>query len=379
MRRRPLIAIDATSVPPRPAGAATYIINLVRALGRTDSDHEYAVYARRHALPHFQDVPASFELIDVGDQARWQRQVWEQTLLPFDLRQRRAALLHSPHHTTPLLYCPCPRILTVHDVTFFLLTERYPWLRRYYFQVMTRLAARRAAAVLVPSESVRTDASRFLNLARKTVVATAEGVSERFRAAVPGGCPAEVRERYGLPPHYLLSLGTREPGKNRATIFAAFRRLFDEGRDEHLVVVGQAAWGTAAEDASLQSEGLRGRVHFTGYVADADLPAVYSGADVFVFPSLHEGFGLPVLEAMASGVPVVTSNVSAMPEVAGEAALLVDPTNAFAIAEAIAQVLDDQALAEKLRTDGLERARLFTWDACAVRTIAVYRKVLGEG
>jgi len=378
VHRRPLIAIDATSVPPRPAGAATYIINLVRALGRTDSDHDYAVYTRRHTLQYFQDLPASFEVTDVGDQSRWRRQVWEQTLLPLDLRKRHAALLHSPHHTTPLLYSPCPQILTVHDVTFFLLPQRYPWLRRYYFQAMTRLAAMKAAAVIVPSESVRVDASRLLGLGRKTMVATAEGVSESFRPSVPGECRAEVRERYGLPPQYVLSLGTREPGKNRVTIFAALRRLLDEGRDPHLVVVGQAAWGTAEEDASLESKGLRERVHFTGYVADADLPAIYAGADVFAFPSLYEGFGLPVLEAMASGVPVVTSNVSAMPEVAGDAALLVDPTDASALARAIASILDDQSLAARLRAAGLERARAFTWDACAVRTVAVYNKVLVE-
>jgi glycosyltransferase involved in cell wall biosynthesis len=374
---RPLIAIDATSVPRQPAGAGMYIINLVRALAQTDSEHDYVVYLRHHSLAAFSDLPKSFTLSDTGEQSRWQRQLWEQAWLPLDLRKRNAALLHSPHHTTPFVYSPCPRVLTVHDVTFFILPERYPWPRRRYFQLMTALSAAKAAAIVVPSESVRGEVGRFLKVRETEVTVTHEGVDPAFRPLGKAECTA-ARERYGLPEKYLFSLGTREPGKNRQAIFLALRRLVDEGRDLYLVVTGQAAWGATKEQEGIEALGLRERVHFTGYVAGDDLPALYNGAAAFVFPSLHEGFGLPVLEAMACGVPVVTSNVSALPEVAGDAALLVDPNDAAAIAAAIGRLLEEPALAAKMRAAGIERARSFTWEACARRTVAVYKRALGE-
>ncbi len=374
---RPLIAYDATSVPPQPAGAGAYTLNLLRALVRLDTEHDYVVYGRSHVLPLLGQMPANVTVSDVGALSRARRLFWEQVSLPLDLRQRKAALLHSPHHTTPLLYCPCPRVLTVHDVTFFIVPERYPLSRRLYFQVLTLLAARRSARVLVPSASVKDDARIFLRLPPERADVTAEGVDLSFRPA-DAAAVAAVREKYGLPAGYLLSLGTREPGKNRTALFHAMRRLLDEGRDVHLAVAGQAGWKTDEEQAALDTVGLRGLVRFTGYVAQEDLPALYSGARVFVFPSLYEGFGLPVLEAMACGVPVVTSNVSAMPEVAGDAALLVDPHDDGAIADAVGRLLDDESLTAKLARAGVERASAFTWDECARKTLAAYSAVLGE-
>jgi len=243
---------------------------------------------------------------------------------------------------------------------------------------MTKLSVRKAAAVLVPSESVRREAQRFLGAGAHTAEITYEGVDPAFRPLDKTEAALTARERYGLPDRYLFSLGTREPGKNRQAIFRALRRLVDEGRDLHLVVTGQAAWGATKEDGDVAALGLTGLVHFTGYVPREDLPALYNAADAFVFPSLYEGFGLPVLEAMACGVPVVTSNVSALPEVAGDAALLVDPNDAGEIAAAIGRVLDESALAEKMRAAGIERVRTFTWEACALRTIAVYKRLLRE-
>lgn len=371
------VAIDATSVPPEPAGAGRYIISLVRALAIVDPTRPYVIYARSHALRHFEGLPASFDLVDVGGLTRWRRQVWEQTALPFDLRRRGVRLLHSPHHTTPL-FSPCPRVVTFHDVTFFILPERYPFVRRHYFRIMTLLAARKARRILVPSEAVRDDLRTVMRVAPDQTSVTYEGVDREFRRLDRYECAALAQERYGLPPGYLLSLGTREPGKNRENVFRALRRLLDQGRDLHLAVVGQTGWKLEREEAALQDLGLEGRVHFTGYVPQADLPALYNAARCFVFPSLYEGFGLPALEAMACGVPVVTSNVSSLPEVVGDCALKVDPTDAEAIAEAIARILDDETLATLLGQAGIERAAEFAWEGCATATVSVYRQVLGE-
>ena len=378
MSGRALIAFDASSVPPRPAGAGVYSIELIRALSRVDGEHDYLVYARSHALPLLSGLGARVRLVDIGVKSRAARLVWEQVALPLDLRRRGARLLHSPHHTTPLVWSPCPRVVTVHDVTFFILPKRYPLTRRLYFQALTMLAARRAGALLVPSESVAEEARAFLGIPVGRIAVTHEGVSAGFAPVAKDEASRVARESYGLPDGYLLSLGTREPGKNRERIFWALRYLLDIGLDPHLAVVGQEAWGAGAESGLVEQLGLEGRVHFTGYVAQDDVAALYSGASVFVFPSLHEGFGLPVLEAMACGAPVVTSNTSSLPEVAGNAAILVDAEDPHAIADAVARIQSDAATAARLRGAGLMRAAGFTWEACAEATLAVYRRVLGE-
>lgn len=378
MARRPLIAYDCSSVPPNPAGAGRYTLDLLHALARVDHGHDYVVYARTHTLPHLETLPPAFEVVNIGDRSRAGRLLWEQLQLPQDLRRRGARLLHSPHHTTPLLYCPCPRVLTVHDVTFFIIPERYPLVRRMYFQMLTFASARRSKAVLVPSASVRDEARGFLGLRPERIAVTHEGVDSAFRPLDRGECARLARERYGLPEDYLLSLGTREPGKNRQSILWAMRYLLDLGGDPHLAVAGQAGWGAAEEEAMVERLGLGGRVHFTGYVPQEDLPALYNAAGLFLFPSLYEGFGLPVVEAMACGVPVITSNVSSLPEVAGDAAILVDPHDPHAIADAVARVQADPAEAKRLREAGLARAAKFTWEACAQATLAVYCRILGE-
>lgn len=370
---RALIAIDATSVPPRPAGAGRYAIELIHALGGVDEAHDYVVYCRSHSLSLLSPLPSHMTLVDVGRLSRGRRYVWEQTRLPLDLRRRGVDLLHSTHHSLPFAYSPCRRVVTVHDVTFFLAPARYPPLRRVFFQLMTRLSARFADAIIVPSRSAAADLQWTLHPHSGRVHVTYEGVAPEFHP-VPPHEAAIVARRYGLEPGYLLSLGTREPGKNRSTLLRAIERLRSEGRDVHLAVVGQHSWGQDDE----ASPALRDRVRFTGYVDQSDLPALYSAASALVFPSLHEGFGLPVLESMACGTPVVTSNRSAMPEVASDAALLVDPRDERAIADAIASLLDDDALRARLRDAGIERASSFTWDECARATVAVYDEVLSR-
>ncbi|HXH22584.1 MAG TPA: glycosyltransferase family 1 protein [Dehalococcoidia bacterium] len=378
MASRALIAFDCSSVPPQPAGAGMYTLNLLRALARIDAGHDYLVYARSHTLPLLGGLPANFKVRDIGPRSRWGRLLWEQTLLPLDLRRRGARLMHSPHHTTPLLWCPCPRAVTVHDVTFFILPERYPLARRLYFQALTMAAARRARAVIVPSASVADEASSFLGLPRARIAVTHEGIDSAFKPLDREECQRLAAERYHLPEGYILSLGTREPGKNREAILWAMRYLVDLGHSPHLAVVGQPAWGAAQEEGLVARLGLSEHVHFTGYVPQEDLPALYNAASVFVFPSLYEGFGLPVLEAMACGTPVITSNVSALPEVADGAAILVDPRDARAIADAIELVWSDPEERRRLCEAGRGRAAAFTWDACAERTLAVYRRLLGE-
>jgi glycosyltransferase involved in cell wall biosynthesis len=241
---------------------------------------------------------------------------------------------------------------------------------------MTRLSARVADAVIVPSQAVRADVVRILGLPSERVFAIPEAAGPAFRPQDASAIEA-VRRRYGLDGPFVLSVGSLEPGKNRERLLQAFARMRARGLEHMLVVAGQRAWRYEGDEPLAQRLGLAGSVRFLGHVPQADLPALYSAADLFAFPSLYEGFGLPALEAMACGTPVVASNVSAVPEVVGDAALQVSPLDVEALAGAMERVLRDERLRADLRERGLKRAARFSWEETARRTAEVYKWAAG--
>ncbi len=267
------------------------------------------------------------------------------------------------------------RVVTIHDVTFFRIPERYPPLRRLYFGAITRLSARAADAVIVPSDAARDDVIRTLHLAPAKVHTVYEAAGPQYRPIDPAES-ARVAKKYLLDAPFVLSVGSLEPGKNRIRLFHALRDLRDEGIDTHLAIVGQPAWRYEEEVALVDQLGLGNRIHYLGYVPAEDLPALYNAATVFAFPSLYEGFGLPVIEAMACGVPVLTSNISATAEVAADAALLVDPHATPAIRDGLRTLLTDSLLRDHYARRGLARAQDFSWRRAAEETHAVYERVL---
>jgi glycosyltransferase involved in cell wall biosynthesis len=376
------IAFDATAMPRLMAGAAVYTYELARALAAVDSENDYVIFARGD---HFDDLPrmrpgppagrAGLRVLKVRAPSRPLRLLWEQTVLLWRLRQLGIDVLHSPHHTTPLAPCGYRRVVTIHDLTFFLLPERYPTTRRLYFQTMTRLSARVADAIIVPSEAVKGDVMRILGLPPERLFVIPEAAGPAFHPQDAVAIEA-VRRRYGLEGPFLLSVGSLEPGKNRERLLQAFARLRARGLNHTLVVAGQRAWRYEGDAPLARRLGLADSVRFLGHVPQADLPALYSAAEVFVFPSLYEGFGLPALEALACGTPVVASNVSALPEVVGDAALQVSPLDVEALAGAMERLLRDDRLRSDLRERGLERAAQFSWEKAARQTVEVYHRVL---
>jgi glycosyltransferase involved in cell wall biosynthesis len=301
-------------------------------------------------------------------------------LLPAGVVLDRIDLFHGLDQSgIPLFFKTRKSVVTIHDVIPLVLPEAFPPRHRWVLATALARVRRRADTVIVPSTAAAEDVARYLRVERERVVVIPMGCEPRFQPVVNPARAIAVRQRYALPERYALFVGTLEPRKNILTLLRAFSRLVAERPqdDLKLVVAGGKGWGDERFFASMDRLAIRLPVIFTGYIADDDLPDVYRGAQMFVYPSLYEGFGLPILEAMASGVPVITSNRASLPEVAGDAALIVDPTRPDDLAAAMSAVLSNSALREGLQRKGIARAKGFTWEDVARRTLAVYRGLGG--
>jgi glycosyltransferase involved in cell wall biosynthesis len=302
---------------------------------------------------------------------------WEQTLVPAEVARAGIQVYHSPNYILPAAL-PCAAVVTIHDLAF---RQRslHRWKSRAYLTVMTALALRRASAIIAVSEHTRRLLERHYPRAAGRVEVIHEGVDPALRAPSPAGLQC-FRERLGLSDPYILFVGTQEPRKNLVRLVRAFEGLIGEtGLPHRLVLAGRAGWKNEPLDRAIEASPARERICRTGYVADGELACWYAGADVLVYPSLEEGFGLPPLEAMALGTPVVMSDCPAHLEVAADAALTVNPYDVPGMVAAMASVLTRPALADQLREEGRARAARFSWEEAARRHVAVYERVaLGE-
>jgi glycosyltransferase involved in cell wall biosynthesis len=304
------------------------------------------------------------------------RILWEQLLLPPALRRDGAALLHSPAYAMPLA-CPAPAVVTVHDLSFFHLPETFPRVQGAYLRRATRRAARHAAALIAVSDFTRRELERLLGADPARVFVVPNGIQPGCRP-LPPEAVAAFSARSGLPEQFVLTLGTLQPRKNVATLLRAYAELTRRMGDRlpALVIAGAPGWGRSDLPALIEALGLRERVILAGYVPPEDLPALYNAALLLAYPSRYEGFGLPVVEAMACGTPVVLADATSLPEVGGEAALRVPPEDVAGWAAAMATVLADPARAADLRAAGLRQATRYSWSRAAQETLAVYRQVL---
>ena len=368
------VAIDARKL--HDFGIGTYIRNLLRHLARTDHETEYVLLCGEADLgvaaqlgPNFRGVLEPSPNYSVREQVH----------VPWVLRRERPDLYHAPHYVLPA-GVRCPSVVTIHDCIHLMFPQYLPNRLAYaYARAQMWAAARRSDCILTVSEASKRDILHLFNVPPEKIVVVYNAIDSHFSVTPSEEAVARVRERYQLDHQFILYVGNIKPHKNLVRLIEAFDQLRRGGLEElKLLIIGDQISKLPALRRAVHRHKLHKQVRFLGYLSDDQLAILYRLASAFVFPSLYEGFGLPPLEAMASGTPVVTSNVSSLPEVVGDAAVLVNPYDVDAIVDGVRRVLTDPALAANMRRKGIERAREFSWERSVAKTWAVYQTIAGK-
>jgi len=371
------IAIDAHSVGAQLAGNESYITNLIEALAEIDSINQYTLYVTRpdsakrfaHRWPNFRlrtTLPHT-PLVRVP------------LTLSAELRRHPVDVLHVQFTAPP--FCPCPVVASIHDLSFEHLPETFKRRSRIQLRLTVRQTARRAAKILTLSEHGRNDIIKTYGVEPERISVTPLAAPAHFAPVTDSTELTRVRENYGISGAYILCVGSIQPRKNLPRLIAAYASLRSarpEAKLPQLVIVGKKAWLYDETLRAVAEHGVKDDIRVTGYVPESDLPALYSGALCFVYPSYFEGFGLPVVEAMQCGTPVITGNRTSLPEVVGDAGLLVDPFDEEQLAAAMGRLIDDSDLASELRVKGLQRARKFSWHQTARLTLKAYEQAAAQ-
>ncbi|MCL4868136.1 MAG: glycosyltransferase family 4 protein [Anaerolineae bacterium] len=369
------IGYDGTPLLGTRSGVGSYTRHLLAHIADLHPEWNFLLYSNRpmngdNSLPEATLVPGYFSY------SRW---LWMQFKLPRLIQHSQPDLCHFTNNTAPLHHVT-PYLITIHDVSLFLYSQYHPRSRLLALRWLLPVVARRAAHVLTVSEFARRDIIRILKLPPEKVSVVYEAAAPHFHPHTDSACLKQLRDRYQLPETFVLYVGTIEPRKNLTRLVQAMSRVWRHYPGCPLVLVGPNGWlmNGVLEQTVAQMEAAD-KVRLLGYVPEEDLPGLYTLATLFVFPSLYEGFGLPPLEAMACGTPVLTSHGSAMAEICGEAAYLVDPTSEKAIAEGILGLLADAGQRRGLGERGLVQARQYSWQRAAQETVTLYERVLARG
>jgi glycosyltransferase involved in cell wall biosynthesis len=377
-----MIGIDYTAAYEQGAGIGRLVRQLVAALAQEDTQTPYRLFvagATRRQLPP--PPGQNFAWFPTRVTPLWFARLWYRARLyyPVESFVGSVKLYHATDFTLPPHLPWTKTILTVHDLSFVRTPETsHPILKRYLDRVVP-WSVRRADHVIADSQATKDDLVTLYSVSPEKISVLLSGVDPRFKRVNDLLFIQRLREKYGIPDSdYIFSIGTIQPRKNYLRLIQALHRLGDEFGQIKLVIAGGKGWLDAPIYAAVQALGMEERVKFIGFVDDDDLPALYSGAILTAYPSLYEGFGFPILESMACGTPVITSNLSSMPEVAGEAALMVDPYNIDVLAEGLRVLLTDKELRATLIERGYRQAALFTWQEAARHLREIYVCVLSS-
>lgn len=369
------IGFDAHSIGARLGGNETYASNLIEALAEVDSRNEYTLYVtKQEAVDRFTNRWPQVRVVKTLPHTPFIR---IPLILTAELRRRPVDILHVQYTAPPL--APCKTVVMIHDLSFEHLPETFK--RRSWIQMRltVRRTARAAAHIVTDSDYSRDDILRTYGLPVDRVTTTPLAASRRFKPVQDKEELKRVLDKYGITGDYVLAVGSIQPRKNIPRLIRAYARLLSQGNDQtpipRLVIAGKRAWLFEETINAAAASPVRDNIVFTGYVPESDLPALYTGARCFVYPSFFEGFGIPLLEAMRCGTPTISSDRTCFPEVVGDASLMIDPFDENSIAEALWAIISDAKLRERLRSRGFVQSSQFDWRHTARLTLDVYDKV----
>ncbi len=363
----------------KPGGSRTVTKNVLKKLSVIDRENTYIVfsntfYPELKALNNIDQVV--FSCPSPSLHHFWDQFVFPHYLLPKYMKKMKIDLMHYTNNMISIIQ-PSHFVVTIHDLIPFTTPETQQLFHRIYQQKYMKYAARKSKLIVTVSNNSRNDITRILGVNPKRIRVIPLAVSEEFKVLQNEELKRRIRALYRLPEKFILNVGSIQPGKNIGRLLEAFMRLKRESKFSHkLVIVGRKAWLTHEVLNAPNGSQLKDDVIFTGPVPQEHLPVLYNLAELFVYPSIYEGFGLPPLEAMACGIPVITSNCSSLPEVVGESAILVNPYSVDSITDAMIKVLSNPVLMSDLKKRGLKRLNKFSWEKTATQYLAVYKELL---
>lgn len=372
-----VFALDLTSIPAKPTGIGMYSLNLAKHLHQLIQSKDVS----RFCVLVQQDSALRGELDDVEKiivppMGKLKRVLWECFSLPKIVKHNNISLIHSPNYSTPI-GVSCAKVTTIHDLTSFLFPKRRKKIHAFYSRTMMLITSIFADTIISVSKNTSDDVLKYLPVRKKNPIVTIyQGKNEIFRP-IEGGISRLIKEKYSCIRPYFLFVSTVETSKNIDLLSEVFIRFSKESSDHpELLVVGKKGWGCKKFWDLLEREDGKNAIRYLGYVPDADLVQLYNGARSLIYPSLYEGFGIPPLEAMSCGTPVIASNISSIPEVVGEAAILIDPYSTEDILFALEKIQSDESLRLTLSRSGIIQAANFTWDKSAAEHYQVYMETV---
>lgn len=373
-----MIGIDYTAAYEQGAGIGRLVRHLVAALAQADPVTPYKLFVAGATANKLPSVPgANFRWYPTRVSPRWFARLWFRAHLPLPIEAfiGRVKLYHATDFTLPPVLPDTRTILTVHDLSFVRSPETLPPPLIKYLNHAVPYSVRRAHHVLADSQATKDDLIELYGTPEEKITVLLSGVDSHFRPIEDAQTLQAVREKYKIPDQpYIFSIGTVQPRKNYPRLVEALHHLGREFSQVTLVIAGGKGWLNNTLYETIQRLGMEKRVHLIGFADDTDIPALYSGATVTAYPSLYEGFGFPIVESMACGTPVLTSNVSSMPEVAGDAAVMVNPYDVEALSHRLRVLLTDTSLRETLTLRGFQQAQKFTWEKAAQELKAIYER-----
>jgi glycosyltransferase involved in cell wall biosynthesis len=375
------IGISTSVIQRGQTGVAQYVFALIRELKQYAQEHQFFLFVLEEDLPLFEFVGDAMQIVKV---AEWHRPavkniLWHQMVLPGLVRKHRIDVLHIPSYRRMLWTQPCPTVATIHDLAPFLVSKKYDWKRMFYGRVVVKQLAKCQREIIAISQNTATDIQRFFKLPSSKITVIHNGLDHSRFFPGPGRAAKQwIADRHQVTdPFFLYVARFEHPGKNHVRLIQSFNKLKQETNSNWNLVLGGADWnGAEAIHHAISASPFKNDIKTIGFVPEEDLTSLYRAADVFVYPSLYEGFGMPPLEAMACACPVISSGRGSLSEIIGDAAKIIDPESINDLKEALKELSVSPSERERFRNLGLERAKRFNWQSTAIQTIRIYERTL---